>query len=182
MRGLFSVGIAVLFLLLLQAVTTQIAPAPTGFFDYPVVNTRERCEAEGGTWEMSGSFVNKAAPRVAPVAAEAPQPYCQGPLRVERERQAQQERADRVAFFVFVIGGGIALVSGLPLLRVTPVSPGFLIAGVIGIIIGGTKLWMFAGNLARLATVIVLLIVVTIAGAFFFRDHDENAPGSNPPG
>lgn len=172
-RALFNLGLGVLYLLLLWSISTQIAPGPDPRFDYPLVNTQERCEAEGGTWATDGVPV-KGGPQIAPVIqGERPQPFCQGPLRVEKEREAQQREADRVSFFVFLIGGTLALVGSIPLMKMTPVAPAFLIAGVIGLLISTGKLWQFAGSLARLLTVLALLIVVAGAGSYFFREQKK---------
>lgn len=171
-RGVFSLGIAILFILLLRAISTQIQPPPDPRFplSYPVTNTKERCEVEGGTW-VEGEPV-RGSIRPAPIAPEgqAPQAFCQGPLRFEVERQEQQRKADRVEFFVYVIGGTLALVGGVPLVRMTPIAPGFLLGGVIALLFGARQLWEFGGNLARLVTVIVLLVLAVVAGGYFFRD------------
>ncbi len=170
-RALFSLGVAILYLLLLRATSVQIAPPPhPALFEYPVVNTQERCEAEGGKWVEGVPARGKPAP--APVIGQTePTAYCQGPLRVEREQQAQQRHADFVAFFVYTIGGVISLIAALPLMRITPVAPGFLVAGVIALLMGGSHFWQFAGNIARLITVAVLLIITAAAGSYFFRER-----------
>lgn len=179
-RGLFSIGIAVLTLLLLRAVATQIQPEPEPLDGpYPVTNTKERCEAEGGTW-VEGSVTKGVRPGPVVEESNRPQPeaVCQGPLRFERERQAQQRKADFVSFFVHLVGGSIALVGALPLLRVTPVAPGFLLAGVVALIVSATKLWQFSGNVVRLVTILVLLILVALAGGYFLRDQREHVDRS----
>lgn len=177
-RGLFSLGIAILFLLLLRAISTQIQPPPDPFDGpYPITNTKERCEAEGGAW-VEGE-PRKAGPAVRPAplpeGGTVPEGFCQGPLRFERERNAQQRKADVVSFFVHLVGGSVALVGALPLMRVTPVAPGFLLAGVIALIVSTTKLWQFAGNIVRLVTILVLLILVAAAGAYFLRERKEQS-------
>lgn len=163
-RGLFSIGIAILFLLLLRAISTQ-------------TNTQERCAAEGGTW-VEGGPEKGGRPVAAPVpeGGRGPEGTCQGPLRFERERNAQERKADVVSFFVYLIGGSLALVGGLPLMRVTPVAPGFLLAGVIALIASTTKLWQFAGNIVRLITILVLLILVAAAGGYFLRERKDQTP------
>lgn len=175
-RALFSLGVAILFMLLLRTISVQIEPPPDPRMplSYPLVDTKERCDDAGGTWVEGGAV--KGSVRPAPVVAVAPgeaPAYCQGPLRFERERQAQEDKADRVAFFVYVIGGTVALVGGLLLVRMTPIAPGFLFGGVIALLFSAGKLWAFGGNVVRLITVLVLLVLVVGAGAIFFREKKQ---------
>lgn len=178
-RGLFSIGVAILYLLLLRATSVQIAPPPNqNLFEYPVVNTQERCEAEGGTWVEGVPIKEGRAP--APVTEQLESTaYCQGPLTIEREREAQQQYADYVAFFVYAIGGVAALIGSVPLMRATPVAPGFLIAGVIALLMGGSTFWQLAGNIARLITVAILLLVAATAGSYFLKER-ATAPEDEP--
>lgn len=170
-RGLFSIGIAILYILLLRAITVQIEPPPDpSLFEFPVVNTQERCEAEEGTW-VKGEPVKGGRPTAAPVVEQEGEPaYCLGPLRVERERTAQQRAHEFVSFFVYTIGGVAALIAALPLMRIMPVAPGFLIAGIIALLMGASQFWLLAGNIARLITTALLLIAAVAAGSYFFRE------------
>lgn len=101
---------------------------------------------------------------------------CQGPLTIDREREAQTERWNLAQFLTFTIGGGIALLSGVALLRVTRVAPALVVAGVLALRAIGSptpgvtavSLGSFGGR-AHLTAAAVVFALLLLVGDFLFR-------------
>ncbi len=168
-RGAFSVALALLMVLLLRGVAVQITPPPSPQTEpYPAVNTQELCEAEGGRW-ITQPEQAVDGPRAVPIG-EKLQPYCNGPLRFERERQQQDDASRQTSLFVFALGGALAVVAGLLVHQLKPVTPGLLIGGIVSFFIAGVHIWTLAPGLGRLVTIVVIFLALLGAGVYAFRD------------
>ena len=169
-RGAFSVALALLMVLLLRGIAVQITPPPGPETEpYPDVTTQENCDAEGGRWIDQPQQLGDGT-RPVPVN-EKLQPYCQGPLRFERERHQQDEASRQTSLFVFALGGALATVAGLLVAQLKPVTPGLLIGGIVSFFIAGIHIWTLAPGLGRLITIVVIFLVLLGAGVYAFRDN-----------
>lgn len=168
----FAVALALLYVLVLRSVAVQISPLPkpmTG--PGPDVSTRERCQAEGGRWIESGQASGErvAKPVPAPVAGFTPA-YCQGPLRYEREQEAQDEASRQTSLFVFAIGGALAVAGSLLVKHLKPVAPGLMLGGIAAFFISGIHVWTLAPGIGRLITIAVVFVILVGVGLYVFRD------------
>ncbi len=170
--GAFAVALALLYVLVLRSVAVQITPPPESLLEaYPDVSTQELCEMEGGRWVESANEVKNGAPvRPVSVAGEV-QPYCQGPLAFERERDAQREASQQTSLFVFVLGGAMAVSGSLLVLQLKPVAPGLMIGGIVSFFIAGIHVWTLAPGIGRLITIVVVFIVLIAVGMRVFKER-----------
>jgi hypothetical protein len=171
--GAFAVALALLYVLVLRSIAVQIAPPPEPASEpYPDVSTEELCEAEGGRWVARAP--DQADRAVAPrPLADDPQPYCQGPLAFEREREQQEESNRQTSLFVFVIGGALAVASSLLVQLLKAVAPGLMIGGIVSFFIAGVDVWMLAPGIGRLITIVVVFLALTGIGIYVFREHEK---------
>lgn len=168
MTTAFAAALALLYVLVLRTIATQISPPPAPNLEpYPDVSTPAACEAAGGRWVEQSP--DKGITRPAPIESN---PYCQGPLAFERENEAQLETSRQTSLFVFAIGGGIAVLAGLLIRRLKSVAPGLMLAGIIAFIITTVHVWTLAANIGRLITLIVVFTLVVGAGVYAFKDRE----------
>lgn len=171
----FAIALALLFFLVLRSVAVQISPPPEAVNEaYPDISTQAKCEAEGGRWIASGQPTGEPrlpAGQTGPVAVgEKLQPYCQGPLRFEREREAQAETSQQTSLFVFAIGGALAVAGSLLIPQLKPVAPGLMLGGIASFFMAGVHVWTLAPGLGRLVTIVVVFAVLIGVGLYAFRD------------
>lgn len=177
--GAFAIALALLFVLVLRSIAVQITPPPSPQMEaYPDISTQERCDEEGGRW------INRTDETAKPVAArpisiEAVQPYCQGPLAFERERDLQAEKSQQTSLFVFAIGGALAVAASLLERRLQPVAPGLMIGGIVSFFIAGIHIWTLTPGLGRLITIVVIFLFLIGIGLHVFR---EKTAGSSSKG
>lgn len=165
----FGIALGLLFVLVLRSVSAQITPPP-GLTNepYPDISTQEKCEAQGGRWVEQ----NEPGAPVRPVAVNGkPSLYCQGPLKFERDRDAQSERSQQTSLFVFAIGGALAITGALMLEALRPVAPGLMLGGIVSFLIAGFHVWTLAPGLGRLLTIVGVFIVLVIVGMRVFREQ-----------
>jgi hypothetical protein len=169
-RGAFSVALALLMVLLLRGIAVQITPPPAPNMEpYPDVSSEEKCDAEGGRWILQPDQIGDGTRPVA--VSEKLQPYCQGPLQFERERQQQDEASRQTSLFVFALGGALAVVAGLLVVQLKPVTPGLLLGGIVSFFIAGVHIWTLAPGLGRLVTIVLIFLALLGAGVFAFREN-----------
>lgn len=168
MTAAFAAALALLYVLVLRTIASQISPAPTPSLEpYPDVSTPAACEVAGGRWVQQSP--DKAINRPAPIESN---PYCQGPLAFERANASQLERNRQTSLFVFAIGGGLAVLAGLLARPLKSVAPGLMLAGIIAFIITTVHVWTLAANIGRLITLIVVFALVVGAGVYAFKDKE----------
>ncbi len=168
----FAVALALLYVLVLRSVAVQISPPPPAMTGPgPDISTQAKCEAEGGRWiesvEVTSERVTKPVP--APVPGFTPA-YCQGPLRYELEREAQDEASRQTSLFVFAIGGALAVAGSLLIKQLKPVAPGLMLGGIASFFISGIQVWMLTPGIGRLVTIVVVFVVLIGVGLYAFRD------------
>lgn len=169
-RGLFTVALALLMVLALRGLAVQFSPPPSPLNQpYPDISTQEKCEAEGGRWVLQPEQAIPG-PRAVPIG-EKLQPFCQGPLQFERERQQQDEASRQTSLFVFALGGALATVAGLLVSQLKPVTPGLLLGGIVSFFIAGVHIWTLAPGIGRLVTIIVIFVVLLASGVWAFREN-----------
>lgn len=130
-----------------------------------------KCEAEGGRWIESEQSVKQAQP--VPVA-EKFQPYCQGPLKFEREREAQSEASQQTSLFVFAIGGALAVAGSLLVKQLKAVAPGLMLGGIAAFFMTGIHIWTLAPGIGRLITTVVVFVILVGVGLYVFRGADQS--------
>jgi len=171
--GAYAVAVGLLFLLMLRSIATQIAPPPSPVTEpYPDISSQDKCTEAGGRWQtvQQGSFEKGPAP----VAInEKPQPYCQGPLAFERQRDIQSDKSTQVSLFVFAIGGALAVAASALLRHIKVIPAGLILGGIVSFFISITQLWSLSAALMRLVTIIVLFTVVLAAGWYGFREKEN---------
>lgn len=171
----FAIALALLYVLVLRSLAVQIAPPPQALTEpYPDVSSEERCEAEGGRWidNAPGKPVPAArGPVTAPIIEN--QSYCQGPLAFEREREAQSERSQQMMLFVFAIGGGLVVAASLLVPLLKPVAPGLMLGGIVSFFIAGIQIWILAPGWGRLATIVIIFLVLVGIGLYTLRREEQ---------
>lgn len=168
-KAAFAVALALLFVLVLRSLATMITPPPGSVTEpYPDVSTQALCQAEGGRWITQVN--QEAGVRTKPVLEGQFQPYCQGPLKFERERDALYQRSQQVSLFVFAIGGALAVISSLLIAVLKPVLPGLMLGGIVAFFIAGVNIWQLAAGIGRLVTMIIIFLAVVGAGLYAFRE------------
>lgn len=173
--GAFAVALAMLYVLVLRSVAVQLEPPPEQMMEpYPDISTQQKCENVGGRWvampEGKGATAEQAAVPVP--AGQEIREYCQGPLKFEREREKQREDSQQMSLFVFAVGGAIAVASSLLIIQLRPVAPGLMIGGIASFFVAGIQVWMLAPGLGRLATIVVIFLVLTGVGIYVFREKE----------
>jgi predicted PurR-regulated permease PerM len=174
--GAFAVALAMLYVLVLRSVAVQLEPPPKQSTEpYPDISTQQKCEEMGGRWiatpEGKGVMPEKVAEPVP--AGQEIREYCQGPLRFEREREQQSEDSQQMSLFVFAVGGAIAVASSLLIVQLKPVAPGLMMGGIVSFFVAGVHVWMLAPGFGRLATIVVIFIILTGIGIYVFREKDD---------
>ena len=164
LSGSFAVALALLYVLVLRSIAVQIAPVPKPITEpYPDTSTQELCEAAGGRWVEAPS--SNAAPKVRPIeSAGKVAPGCQGPLAFERERDAQYDRNRQISLFVFAIGGGVAIAAALLIAQLAPVAPGLMLGAIASFFIAAVHVWTLAPGIGRLATIVVIFLILVGIG------------------
>jgi hypothetical protein len=169
--GAFAVALALLYVLVLRSIAVQITPPPEPASEpYPDVSTEELCTVAGGRWVLRGG---EAAGRAPAPPVDNVQPYCQGPLAFERAREMQTENSRQTSLFVFVLGGALAVAGSLLIPPLKPVAPGLMIGGIVAFFIAGVHVWMLSPGIGRLATIVVVFVLLTGIGIYVFREHEE---------
>lgn len=169
----FAIALALLYVLVLRSLAVQIAPPPRALTEaYPDVSTQELCEAEGGRWIEAAPAKNSRSAVPAPVIQD-PQPYCQGPLAFERERESQSERSQQMMLFVFAIGGGLAVAASLLVPQLKPVAPGLMLGGIVSFFIAGIQIWILAPGWGRLATIVIIFLILVGVGLYTLRREEH---------
>lgn len=169
----FAIALALLYLLVLRSIAVQVAPPPKPLNEpYPDISTQPRCEEAGGRWIENGIPSKSTAVRPLEPVIEN-QPYCQGPLAFEREREAQNERSQQASLFVFAVGGGLAIVASLLIKQLKPVSPGLMIGSIVAFFIAGIHVWTLAPGIGRLITILIIFLVLIGIGSYVFRGHEK---------
>lgn len=182
LRSAFAVALGLLLVLVLRSVAVQITPPPGPQLEpYPDISTEEKCADEGGRWILpTGQQVKSGElTRPVPAALEQPSPYCQGPLRFERERQVQEEQSQQTSLFVFALGGAIAVAGSLVVRQLKPVAPGLMLGGIVSFVIAGIHVWTLTPGIGRLITIAAVFIILVGIGVYAFRDHGD--PSVTPP-
>lgn len=172
----YSVAVALLFFLLLRTIAVQITPPPPlETSPYPDVSTEELCKSEGGRWVKNNTAYpgEKPAPVLEDGRKLTVEPYCQGPLRFELERRAQEDKSRQTSLFVFAIGGSLAVAASALLrhMRVLPI--GLILGGIVAFITAGVNLWQLSAAFVRLVTMVVLFALVLAAGWYAFREKEN---------
>lgn len=174
--GTFAVALALLFVLVLRSIAVQITPPPKPLTEpYPDTSTQELCEAAGGRWIETAAMKDKLQPVPRDSTVDRA-PYCQGPLRFEREREQQAEASQQTSLFVFAIGGALAVTSSLLVKQLKPVSPGLMLGGIVSFFIAGIHIWMLTPGVGRLTTIIAIFIILLGVGLYALRERGEAAP------
>lgn len=174
----FAVALALLYFLVLRSVAVQITPPPAPLTEpYPDVNSQAKCEAEGGRWipSVSANTESVAKPAPAPVPGFTPA-YCQGPLRFEREREAQSEASQQTSLFVFAIGGALAVAGSLLVKQLKAVAPGLMLGGIAAFFMAGIHVWNLAPGIGRLITIVAVFVILVGVGLYVFRDLPVAVP------
>lgn len=160
----FAIALALLYILVLRSISVQISPPPGVMTEpYPDTSTQALCEGAGGRWIERGA--GKAVPQaVEAVPTEASQPICQGPLQIDREREAQQEKSQHTMLFVFAIGGAIVVAASLLVDLFKPVAPGLMLGGIVAFFIAGIQIWVLAPGWGRLVTIVIIFLILVAIG------------------
>lgn len=117
----------------------------------------------------------KAVPGRAfqPTPAGENQPFCLEPLRIDREREQQQEDSQQTMLFVFAIGGALAVAPSLLVDKLKPVAPGLMLGGIAAFFIAGIQIWVLAPGWGRLLTIIAIFVILVGVGMYALRDKKE---------
>lgn len=168
----YAVAVGLLFLLVLRSIATQISPPPLPITEpYPDISSQEKCTEAGGRWQtVQQGYNEKGVPPA--VTSEKLQPYCQGPLAFERQRDIQSEKSTQVSLFVFAIGGALAVAASALIRHVRVLPVGMILGGIVSFFISITQLWSLSAALTRLVTIIILFVVVLIAGWYGFKEKE----------
>ena len=167
--GSFAVALALLFVLVLRSLAVQITPPPEPRNEpYPDVTTQELCEAEGGRWLTRPTKGEIRAPQLQ-LEVDS-QPYCQGPLKYERDREVRYEASQQTSLFVFAIGGALVVALALLVTQLKPVAPGFMLGGIVSFFIAGVQIWQLTPGLGRLITIVVIFVVLVGIGLHALKD------------
>ncbi|MDP3997741.1 MAG: hypothetical protein U1C49_02710 [Candidatus Andersenbacteria bacterium] len=170
--GAFAIALALLYVLVLRSIAIQITPPPQPLLEaYPDTSTRESCQAAGGRWVPETSAKN-APQRLDENSPAVPSAYCQGPLTIDRQREAQTESSRQTTLFVFAIGGALAVTASLLLKQLKPVAPGLMIGGIVAFFVAGTQIWMMSPGWGRLVTIIAIFVILIGVGLYAFREQD----------
>lgn len=173
--GAFAVALAMLYVLVLRSVAVQLEqPPPQMTEPYPDISTEQKCEEMGGRWVAmpEGKGVGTEQMAVPVREGQTISAYCQGPLRFEREREKQMEDSRQMSLFVFAVGGAIAVASSLLIVQLRPVAPGLMMGGIASFFVAGIQVWMLAPGLGRLATIVVIFIILLGVGVYVFREKE----------
>lgn len=171
LKGAFSVALALLFLLVLQSIASQINPPANPFMTepYPDTSTKELCEQAGGRWVERASY----NPELSPAVKDSAGPICQGPLRLERDREAKTETNRQTMLVVFAIGGTLAVAASLLLPAAQPIAPGLMLGAVFAFFVTGTELWILSPGWGRLLTILGVFVIIVSIGLYAFRDREQ---------
>ena len=168
----FSIALALLYVLVLRSISVQITPPPGPETEpYPDVSTQALCEEAGGRWVERGTQVTPT--RIAPVVTQEDQAFCQGPLRVDREREQQHEKSQQTMLFVFAVGGALAVASSLLIDKLKPVAPGLMLGGIAAFFVAGIQIWVLAPGWGRLVTIIAIFLILVGVGMSTLKDKKE---------
>ncbi len=175
-NGTFAIALALLFVLMLRSIAVQISPPPGPVTAaYPDISTKETCEAAGGTWTISTtSRFAQPQPLEPSVVEKVKQEFCQGPLAFERTREIQSEKNRQASLFVFALGGGVAVAASLLVARLKPVAPGLMLGGIASFFIAAIHIWTLAPGIGRLATIVVIFIILTFVGTKALADDKKS--------
>lgn len=173
----FAIALALLYVLVLRSISVQIAPPPGVMNEpYPDTSTQELCEEAGGRWVERGGEKFAPARSTEPIPVDQSQPFCQGPLRIDREREMQQEKSQQMMLFVFAIGGAIVVAGSLLVDKLKPVAPGLMLGGIVSFFIAGVQIWVLAPGWGRLATIVVIFLVLVGVGLYTLRREEDKLP------
>jgi len=173
----FAIALALLYVLVLRSISVQIAPPPTVMNEpYPDTSTQELCEAAGGRWVENTPGKTVPVRAVEPFPVQENQPFCQGPLRVDREREMQQEKSQQTMLFVFAIGGAIVVAASLLVDKLKPVAPGLMLGGIVSFFIAGVQIWVLAPGWGRLVTIVVIFLILVGIGLYTLRREEDKLP------
>lgn len=172
----FSIALALLYILVLHSISVQISPPPGPMTEpYPDISTQKLCEDVGGRWIETGAPAKPIPAAVQPIN-ENPQPYCQGPLRFERERELQQEKSQQAALFIYAIGGALVVAGSLLVNALRPVAPGLMLGGIVAFFFAGFQIWVLAPGLGRLATIVIIFLILIGVGLYALRREEDKSP------
>lgn len=172
----FAVALALLFVLVLRSVSAQIAPPPGSLNEpYPDISTQELCEKEGGRWVENQNVKAPLDTRTPAVVSDGETvSYCQGPIRLDREREMQTENNQQISLFVFAIGGAIAVAVSLLVRALKAVAPGLMLGGIAAFFAAGFYVWVLAPGIGRLVTIVVIFLVLIGIGIYTLRDEQTS--------
>ena len=173
----FAIALALLYILVLRSISVQISPAPSYINEpYPDTSSQEKCEEAGGRWIESGTPA-KPVPAGIETRSDIPSPYCQGPLRIDREREAQQEKSQQTALFVYAIGGALVVAASLLVDKLKPIAPGLMLGGIVAFFFAGFNIWVLAPGWGRLITIVVIFLILVCIGLYTLK-HEEDKTSS----
>lgn len=173
----FAIALALLYVLVLRSISVQIAPPPGVMNEpYPDTSTEELCGEAGGRWVENTPGKTAPVRSVEPFPVQENQPFCQGPLRIDREREMQQEKSQQTMLFVFAIGGAIVVAASLLVDKLKPVAPGLMLGGIVSFFIAGIQIWVLAPGWGRLATIVIIFLVLVGVGLYTLRKEEDKIP------
>lgn len=166
----FAVALALLYVLVLRSISVQVSPPPGVMSEpRPDTSTQELCEEAGGRWVEGGP--GKAVPgrSFGPTPAGENQPICLEPLRIDREREMQQEKSQQTMLFVFAISGAIVVAASLMVDVLKPVAPGLMLGGIVSFFVAGIQIWVLAPGWGRLVTIVIIFLILVGVGLYTLR-------------
>ncbi len=170
----FSIALALLYILVLRSITVQISPPPGPLTEpYPDTSTQELCEAAGGRWVENSPGKTVPMRTTEPFPVQENQPFCQGPLRIDRDREMQQEKSQQTALFVYAIGGALVVAGSLLVNALRPVAPGLMLGGIVAFFFAGFQIWVLAPGWGRLVTIVAIFIILVGIGLYALRKEED---------
>jgi hypothetical protein len=172
----FAIALALLYVLVLRSIAVQITPPPGVLTEpYPDVSTQELCEEAGGRW-VEQPVTSDTTPRAVEPSTGKVIPTCQGPLRIDREREQQQEDSQQTMLFVFAIGGAVVVAASLMVDMLKPVAPGLMLGGIVSFFNAGIQIWVLAPGWGRLVTIVAIFLILVGIGLYTLRREEDKPP------
>jgi hypothetical protein len=137
----------------------------------------ETCKEIGGKWITS--FQDEYDSRYGPVAPQKLtvdlefKPYCDAWATCREEFYTAENVYKRNIFLVSVVLGTVALIAGIFFIRVSAISTGLLLSGLLLYFIGTVRFWSDMDDYLRLIVLTIVLVALIYVGYKKLNDRKE---------